>query len=90
MEIGIATFQTEAPAWESWDKGHLNICRLVARWVNDTLGWTALSLTSSRDCYKGVVEVSIYVGEKYKRQGVGTALLINLIKRSEKNGIWTL
>lgn len=90
IKTGIATFQTEAPTWENWDKGHLNSCRLVARSVNNILGWVALSPTSSRDCYKGVVEVSIYVGEKYKGQGIGTALLRNLIKQSEENGIWTL
>lgn len=90
IKTGTATFQTEAPAWENWDKGHLNICRLVARSTNDILGWVALSPTSNRDCYKGVVEVSIYIGEKFKRQGIGTTLLRNLIKQSEENGIWTL
>lgn len=90
IKTGIATFQTEAPTWESWDKGHLNTCRLVAHSANSILGWAALSPTSSRDCYRGVVEVSIYVGEKYKRQGIGTALLTNLIKQSEESGVWTL
>jgi phosphinothricin acetyltransferase len=90
IKTGIATFQTEAPTWENWDKGHLNICRLVARSTDDILGWAALSPTSSRDCYRGVVEVSIYVSEKYKGNGIGTTLLTNLIKQSEENGIWTL
>jgi len=90
IKTGLATFQTGAPAWEDWDKGHLQTCRLVARSANGIAGWAALSPTSSRECYRGVVEVSIYVGEKYKGQGVGTALLTDLIKRSEENGIWTL
>lgn len=90
IRTGIATFQTEAPSWESWDKGHLSICRLVARSGDSVLGWVALSPTSSRNCYAGVVEVSIYIGEKYKGQGIGTALLTNVIKQSEENGIWSL
>lgn len=90
IKTGIATFQTEAPSWENWDKGHLNFCRLAARYGNDVLGWTALSPTSSRECYSGVAEVSIYVSEKYKEQGIGTALLRSLIKQSEENGVWTL
>lgn len=90
IKTGIATFQTEAPAWKNWDRGHLNSCRLVARSQNEILGWVALSPTSSRDCYKGVVEVSIYVDEKYKGQGIGTMLLTELIKQSEENDIWTL
>lgn len=90
IKTGIATFQTEAPTWESWDKAHLSFCRLVARSSNDILGWVALSPTSTRDCYRGVVEVSIYIGEKYKGKGIGTTLLKNLIVQSEANGIWTL
>lgn len=90
IKTGIATFQTEAPAWENWDGGHLDVCRVVARTEDSVLGWVALSPTSSRCCYSGVAEVSIYVSEKYKGQGVGTALLGHLIKQSEENGIWSL
>lgn len=90
INTGVATFQTDAPSWEDWDKGHLNFCRLVARSENSILGWVALSPTSSRACYLGVVEVSIYIGDKYKGQGIGTALLKEIIKKSEENKIWTL
>ncbi|WP_425801831.1 GNAT family N-acetyltransferase [Desulfitobacterium sp. Sab5] len=90
IKTGLATFQTEAPSWENWDNGHLSSCRLVARSGNDILGWAALSPTSSRSCYAGVVEVSLYIGERYKGQGIGTTLLTNIIKQSEENGIWAL
>ncbi|WP_461206022.1 GNAT family N-acetyltransferase [Clostridium sp. DL1XJH146] len=90
IKTGLATFQTEVPTFENWDNGHLKLCRLVARCENNVLGWIALSPTSSRSCYKGVVEVSIYIGAKYKGKGIATALMRNLIKQSEENGIWTL
>lgn len=90
IKTGLATFQTEVPTWEIWDNGHLSSCRLVARSENGILGWVALSPTSSRNCYKGVVEVSVYISEQYKGQGIGTALLTNLIRQSEENEIWTL
>lgn len=90
IKTGLATFQTEAPSWGNWDKGHLSSCRLVARSGSEILGWAALSPTSSRNCYAGVVEVSLYVGEQYKGHGIGTNLLMNMIKQSEENGIWTL
>lgn len=90
IKTGIATFQTEAPSWEDWDKGHIRSCRLVAKSRNKVLGWAALSPTSSRCVYKGVAEVSIYIGKECKGQGIGTALLAHLIKESEKNGFWTL
>ena len=90
INTGRATFQTEVPNWENWNKGHINSCRLVARLGNKVLGWVALSPTSSRCVYAGVAEVSIYIGEEYRGKGIGTALLTNLIKISEENGLWTL
>jgi L-amino acid N-acyltransferase YncA len=45
---------------------------------------------SGRCVYKGVAEVSVYVGEKHRGKGVGEALLQALIEESEKHGIWTL
>lgn len=90
IKTGIATFQTEAPTFDDWNKSHLESCRLVACLENKILGWAALSPTSSRACYSGVVEVSLYVSKKYKGQGIGTALLNEIIKLSEENDIWTL
>ncbi|MCQ2010175.1 GNAT family N-acetyltransferase [Sporolactobacillus sp. STSJ-5] len=90
IRTGIATFQTEAPEWEGWDKAHVPSCRIVARSEDLILGWAALSPTSSRCCYKGIGEVSVYVSERCKGKGIGSALLQRLISESEKNGFWTL
>jgi hypothetical protein len=48
MDSNLATFQTELPTYEEWDKGHLNICRLVAVKNDKIIGWAALLPTSSR------------------------------------------
>lgn len=90
IETGIATFQQEPPSWESWDKGHLSSCRLVARYAEHILGWAALSPFSSREVYRGVADVSIYVSAKHRGQGVGKVLLNALVAESEKIGLWTL
>ena len=90
IKTEVATFQTDVPTLEDWDSSHISSCRLVARCGNNILGWAVLSKTSNRCVYAGVAEVSIYIGEKYKGQGIGTALLTNLIKLSEENGFWTL
>lgn len=87
---GHATFETDAPSWEQWDAGHLRQARLVARAVDNVVGWAALSPASSRRVYRGVAEVSVYVGEGVRGRGVGRALLEALIDESERNGIWTL
>jgi len=90
IETGIATFQTGVPSWEEWNSSHLKSCRLVARLGDTVLGWAALSPTSSRCAYVGVAEVSIYIDEHHKKQGIGTALLDSLVKCSEEDGFWTL
>lgn len=54
------------------------------------MGWAALSPVSDRCVYRGVAEVSLYVGDEHRGRGVGSMLLKSLIEESEKHGIWTL
>ena len=90
IATGQATLETSAPDWSEWDAGHLAVCRLVARAGDDVVGWAALSPVSSRCVYAGVAEVSIYVAENARGQGVGKRLLTALIEASEAEGFWTL
>ncbi|GAB2795959.1 phosphinothricin acetyltransferase [Hymenobacter luteus] len=91
MATGNATFETQAPAWEAWDKAHLDHSRLVAVDEAGTVrGWAALSPVSSRCVYGGVAEISIYIAAGARGQGVGRQLLQALIADSEAHGIWTL
>ena len=90
ISTGNATFETSAPSWESWNGSHLENCRLVAVEGDQVLGWAALTKVSDRCVYAGVAEVSVYVGDKARGKGVGTALLNALIDESEKNNLWTL
>jgi phosphinothricin acetyltransferase len=86
-----ATFQTEAPEYNDWDNGHIKIGRLVAVDTDDkVIGWIALSQTSSRYVYRGVVEVSIYISESCRKNNVGYELINRAIEESEKENIWTL
>ncbi len=90
IATGNATFETDAPDWEKWDKTHLHDCRLVARAEGKVIGWTALRPFSPRPVYSGVAEVSLYVAPSARGLGVGKALLRSLIEESERAGIWTL
>jgi len=91
IATGHATFETQAPAWEVWDRGHLAHSRLVAVDAAGAVqGWAALSPVSGRCVYGGVAEVSIYLAEGARGQGVGHQLLQALVRASEANGIWTL
>jgi L-amino acid N-acyltransferase YncA len=90
IETGNATFETEVPSWEEWDASHLAPHRFVAERDGRVVGWVALLPVSSRECYSGVAEVSAYVSEEARSQGVGRVLLTAAIESAERGGIWTL
>ena len=90
IKTGNATFQSSASSWEEWDKSHFQHSRIVALLGSEIIGWAALSPVSSRCVYGGVAEVSIYVAAKARGNGVGEALLNELIIQSEQQGIWML
>jgi phosphinothricin acetyltransferase len=90
IATGNATFERSAPEWDAWDAAHLKPSRLVAREGSRVLGWAALSPVSGRCVYAGVAEVSVYVAERSRGRGVGFLLLSELVRASERNGIWTL
>ena len=90
IDSGIATFETEIPSWESWDKNHIKSCRLVAINENRIVGWAALSPVSSRCVYGGVAEVSVYVDIEAWGKKIGEKLMLKIIEESELNGYWTL
>ncbi|MDF2907911.1 MAG: N-acetyltransferase family protein [Herbinix sp.] len=90
IDTKIATFQKGTPTYEEWDNSHVKRCRLVALMNEAIVGWAALSPVSSRCVYSGVAELSIYVKTDCRGKKVGEALLLELIKESEAEGIWTL
>ncbi len=91
IATGDATFETEAPDWESWDRAHRSEGRVVALSESgEVVGFAALSRVSDRCVYGGVAEVSVYVAAKARGAGLGKRLLDRLIRDSEEAGIWTL
>jgi phosphinothricin acetyltransferase len=90
LDTGHASFETEVPAYEAWDRGHLDRPRLVARLDGDVVGWAALSPVSDRCVYGGVAEDSVYVAAAATGRGIGRSLLSELVRRAEDEGIWTI
>ncbi|RZL84280.1 MAG: metalloregulator ArsR/SmtB family transcription factor [Rhodococcus sp. (in: high G+C Gram-positive bacteria)] len=85
-----ATFTTEVPARDTLDEQWLPDHRWVAEIDGTVVGWAALSPVSGRDCYQGVAENSIYVGDGMRGRGVGKALLRTQVIAADEAGLWTL
>ncbi len=90
LATGQASFETGPPEWVEWDRAHLPYPRFVAVRAGMVVGWIALCPVSRRACYAGVAEVSIYVADEVRGQGLGRLLLEELVRASEGAGIWTL
>lgn len=90
IATGIATFETTVPSKAALDARWLPEHRWVAELDGQVVGWTTAALVSTRDCYAGVAETSIYVGEGYRGRGIGKALLRRQVTAADTAGLWTL
>ena len=90
IATGDATFELEPPSWVEFDRSRLPHSRLVATENGSVVGWAALSPTSARACYAGVVEHSVYVAESARGRGFGHALMEALLASAAEHGIWTI
>lgn len=87
--LDVGTFEESVPTWAEWDAGHLPAPRLVAV-DGEVVAWAAASPVSSRDCYRGVVEHSIYVARVARGRGIGLGLLTEFLRRTDELGFWTV
>jgi phosphinothricin acetyltransferase len=90
MVAGLASYETLAPPWESFNASRLTHHRFVAADESTVVGWVAVSQGSARPVYAGIVEHSVYVDPVAKRQGIGLRLLEAVIESTEAAGIWTI
>jgi L-amino acid N-acyltransferase YncA len=90
LATGLASFETDVPSWETWDAGHLEEARMIAERDGVVAGWLAVSPVSRRECYRGVVEHSVYVADEARGSGVGRALLERLVAEAPMHGFWTI
>ncbi|HWE90497.1 MAG TPA: GNAT family N-acetyltransferase [Pseudonocardiaceae bacterium] len=90
IATGVATFETTVPSRASLDAKWLAGHRWVAEIDGHVVGWTAAGPVSTRDCYAGVAETSVYVADGCRGRGVGKALLRKQVTAADDAGLWTL
>jgi L-amino acid N-acyltransferase YncA len=94
VQTSTCTFQLEPAgleAREAWFSSHGERCPvLVAETDGTIVGWGSLSVYNAREGYRFTVEDSVYVDEAARGQGVGTALLRELIDRGRTLGHHTI
>ncbi|CCH33119.1 GNAT family N-acetyltransferase [Actinosynnema sp. NPDC047251] len=85
-----ATFEAEVPSRRTLDAKWLPDHRWVAEVGGRVAGWGAATPVSSRECYAGVAETSIYVAAHARGRGVGKAVLHRQVAAADEGGLWTL
>ncbi|MQW77839.1 GNAT family N-acetyltransferase [Nocardioides sp. dk4132] len=89
-----ATFETEAPDIPAlaakWLPGHRWVAEARVDGARRVVGWTAVGPVSTRACYAGVGESSVYVAEGARGRGVGRSLLHRQVTEADAGGLWTL
>lgn len=90
IAAGNATFETQSPEWEVFDRKFLMHSRFVSEIQHIITGWVVLSAVSPRECYKGVCELTLYVHNDHQNKGIGKMLIEQVIASSEKHGFWSM
>jgi phosphinothricin acetyltransferase len=87
----VATFDTNPKTIEDqkiWFKTHGEKYPIIVAELNDEIvGWSALSKYSTRCAYSNTSEISLYVKEKFRNQGIGKKLIKAIIERGNLAGL---
>jgi L-amino acid N-acyltransferase YncA len=89
----VATFETDqrsALDIQAWLVAGERLPLIVAEEGGEVLGFARISAYSDRPVYSGVGEVSVYVTERARGRGLGTALLEALQDSATRLDYWKL
>lgn len=93
LDTGHATYETEGPTWERFNRTKIMETVFVAVEEDDDdalLGWVSAAPASSRSVFHGVVEDSIYIHPNARGRGVAGALLDRLIEVCTELDKWAI
>jgi len=89
---GRASFEEEPPTLEEMQRRHAEVLRqglpyLVAERDGEVLGYAYASAYRTRSAYRFTIEDSVYIDHRHAGEGLGRALLCELLARCEA-GPW--
>ena len=90
IQTGIATFETKTPTASEWDAKFHSTIRFVYAIEGTVVGWISVTPISTREVYKGVAEVSVYILPTASGKGIGEQLLRHLKTEAKSQGMWML
>ncbi len=87
---GVATLDLQPKSleeWGQWFDAHniKNHPLLVAEQAGRVAGYASLSPYRSKEAYRSTVELSIYIGPDFRRQGVATALMEAILREARQD-----
>lgn len=87
---GVATLDLQPKSLEEWGRwfdAHniKNHPLLVAEQAGRVAGYASLSPYRSKEAYRSTVELSIYIGPGFRRQGVATALMEAILREARQD-----
>ncbi|MFD9626428.1 arsinothricin resistance N-acetyltransferase ArsN1 family A [Peribacillus muralis] len=89
IEDRVATLETEMKDqsyMEEWFAKHIGRYKvIVAEQEGEIVGWASLNPYNSRDAYKGVADLSVYISRGHRGKGIGGLLLQSIEKLAKEN-----
>lgn len=87
---GVATLDLHPKTMEEWEKWFYahnveNHPLLVAELRGQAAGYASLSSYREKEAYRSTVELSVYIGNSYRRKGVATKLMKEIIEEAKKD-----
>lgn len=90
VEYGISTLDLHPKTTEEWEKWFCahnveNHPLLVAEVDGQTAGYASLSSYREKEAYRSTVELSVYVGVPYRRQGIAARLMEVILDEAKRD-----
>lgn len=84
VKNGVATFDLNPKTIEEWTQWYYehhegNHIAIVCEVDGNAVGYASLSGYRTKEAYKSTVELSVYVSDKYRKMGIATRLMTDIL-----------